>query len=467
MQRMFEFFVRANRDYRDQVSRIDADTMLGADARRLAVLAEEMKRTADALLTIAIARVNSSGAWAEGKSRSAEDWVSRTTGASWGEAKGKVELANSLRSLPETTEALVEGRISGTQAALVAQAAAIDPHAEHRLLDLANRAAHTELRDAARRVVATASGQIADEQAAVHRTRYLRTWTGTDGAFCLQGRLTKADGAKVLAVLEPLMEIEFTNARRQGRREQPDAYRADALVVMAERAEIGSRSIRRARAAAKAAGASDSGAIDAAVTDAHAVADDRDVPTPKAHIIVRVDHHALLRGHVEGDETCEIEGIGPVPVSDVEQVMGDAYLTILRTKGRDVLAATTMTRIVRPELRRALEARDRVCVVPGCGIASGLEIDHLEQFAKGGPTSIDNLQRLCRHHHRLKTTGKATLTRWETPDGPQFGWLPRMAEAEDPTSMTGRTAGAPRPRAPRGLGDPEASEEMFPDTGTG
>ena len=68
----------------------------------------------------------------------------------------------------------------------------------------------------------------------------------------------------------------------------------------------------------------DGGDLDA--TDVDASADDRAVPTPKAHVIVRVDHQALLRGHVEGDETCEIEGVGPVPVSDVEQVMGDAFL---------------------------------------------------------------------------------------------------------------------------------------------
>jgi hypothetical protein len=411
MHRMFEFFVRANRDYRERVLGIDVDTMLGADARRLAVLAEEMKRAADALLTIAIARVNSSGAWAEGKSRSAEEWVSRTTGASWGDAKGKVELANSLRSLPETSEALIEGRISGSQAALVAQAAAVDPHAEHRLLDLASRAAHTELRDASRRVVATASGQADDEQAAVHRTRYLRTWTATDGAFHIQGRMTKADGAKVLAVLEPLMEIEFTDARRQGRRESPDAYRADALVTMAERAAPG----RGRRTGNGTPGADGDGS-------------ERDV-APSAHVIVRVDHAALLRGHVEGEETCEIDGLGPVPVSDVERLMGDPVLTILRTKGKEVLAATTDTRVIRRELRRALEQRDRVCVVPGCGVASGLEIDHLVPFAQGGPTSIDNLQRLCRHHHRLKTTGRATLTRRETADGPQFGWLPRTDDA--------------------------------------
>ena len=110
--------------------------------------------------------------------------------------------------------------------------------------------------------------------------------------------------------------------------------------------------------------------------------------------------------------------------------MADPILTVLRTKGTEVLAASTSTRVIRRSLRQALEQRDRVCVVPGCGIASGLEIDHLVPFAKGGPTSIENLQRLCKHHHRLKTTGRATLTRWETQDGPRFGWLPRTTEAE-------------------------------------
>jgi hypothetical protein len=381
MQHMFEWYRATTAELRERGARLDPDTLSPADARAFALVLEEMKRAVEAIQTGVIGRVDRAGAWAGSTARSTEEWVATATGVSWGEAKGRVELAGALHQLPDTASALVEGRISGSQAGLVARAASVDPQAEYRMLDLADRSSVKELKDAAQRVVAAASGQTDEEQAAVHRTRFLRTWTGTDGAFHLQGRMTKADGAKVLAVLEPLMEIEFTNARRQGRRESPDAYRADALVALAARGSLGS-----GRRAAGSAEAPDEHATPATAEGVE--------PRPTAHVIVRVDHAALLRGHVEGDETCEIDGLGPVPVSDVERLMSDPILTVLRIKGTQVLAASTSTRVIRRSLRQAIEQRDRVCVVPGCGIASGLEIDHLVPFAKGGPTSIENLQPL-------------------------------------------------------------------------
>ena len=404
MHAMDQRLHEAERLIDEYIASTDVECLSAGALRDVAAGMDRITRKTSGFGTLVVGEVARKGAWNDGKSRSAEDWVARTTGAGWGEAKDRITLGSELRALPTTTEALLEGRISGSQAALVARAASVDPHAEYRMLDLAGRASHTELRDASRRVVASASGQLADEQAAVHRTRYLKTWTDRDGAFRIDARLTKADGAKVLAVLEPLMEVEFADARRQGRRESPDAYRADALVTMAERATSGS-----------------------------------DQGGPSATVVVRVDHAALLRGHVEGDEVSEVVGIGPVPVAEVERFMGDPILKILLTKGEEVTAVSTMTRVVRSTLRAAVVERDRVCVVPTCGIAHGLEIDHLIPFAQGGPTSIDNLQRLCKHHHRLKTAGKAKLTRWETPDGPQFGWLPLTEEGCEPVGHTDRT----------------------------
>jgi hypothetical protein len=57
-----------------------------------------------------------------------------------------------------------------------------------------------------------------------------------------------------------------------------------------------------------------------------------------------------------------------------------------------------------PRLRRFLEARDRTCVFPGCGRpARRTDKDHRLPWP-AGPTSADNGECLCRHHHRAKHT---------------------------------------------------------------
>jgi 5-methylcytosine-specific restriction endonuclease McrA len=47
-------------------------------------------------------------------------------------------------------------------------------------------------------------------------------------------------------------------------------------------------------------------------------------------------------------------------------------------------------------LRTALIARDRTCVVPSCSSTFHLEIDHIQEYSKGGATTLANLCRLCR-----------------------------------------------------------------------
>jgi 5-methylcytosine-specific restriction endonuclease McrA len=48
-----------------------------------------------------------------------------------------------------------------------------------------------------------------------------------------------------------------------------------------------------------------------------------------------------------------------------------------------------------------LEQMYPTCAV--CDERHGLEIDHIIPVAEGGPTTKDNLTRLCRWHHMLKT----------------------------------------------------------------
>jgi len=65
----------------------------------------------------------------------------------------------------------------------------------------------------------------------------------------------------------------------------------------------------------------------------------------------------------------------------------------------EVLDVGRRTRTIPPALRRALQARDRGCRFPGCGVRHA-QGHHIHHWANGGPTRLDNLTLLCRRHHR-------------------------------------------------------------------
>jgi 5-methylcytosine-specific restriction endonuclease McrA len=59
------------------------------------------------------------------------------------------------------------------------------------------------------------------------------------------------------------------------------------------------------------------------------------------------------------------------------------------------------TRVVPPAMRRALNARDdHQCQFAGCTHQGWLDAHHRQHWTNGGPTQLDNLVLLCRHHHR-------------------------------------------------------------------
>ncbi len=70
-------------------------------------------------------------------------------------------------------------------------------------------------------------------------------------------------------------------------------------------------------------------------------------------------------------------------------------------------------------LKRYLQARDRTCVFPGCHRRI-TDVDHRIPWPLG-PTAADNLQLLCRHHHRAK---QAVFIVELTPEG-DYLWTSR------------------------------------------
>ncbi len=366
-------------------------------------------------------------------------WLAKRTGDSVGQAADALSSAQGAKHLPHLDQALRRGELSPARGAQVAQAASARPAAEPALVELAKQSSMRALRERCAQVRAGGGGSGDAESARhakLHRGRYLRHWSGADGAFRLDASLTPEDGAKVLAGIEVVTRRIFDAARRSGMHESHQAYAADALVAIVS-GEV--------PAPVGPTGAHDTGPAsehDTGPASEHDTAPARPARSvPPTQVSVRVDAGALRRGYVKGDECCEIPGVGPVSVASARALLGDAWLKVVITDGEDIASVCHLGRTIPAHLRSAVIERDQICVVPGCEVAYGLEIDHWRvDYAEGGPTCLDNLARLCHAHHLLKTHHRYAVEggpghwRWvpphtRLPPGEEAGPPGRRAEA--------------------------------------
>jgi hypothetical protein len=346
----------------------------------------EIERLGAAGKALAARRVEVTRAWQSRGTRSAAHFVAATCGTSVRSAVLTLETARRLDDLPVTSEALRAGRLSAAQANEIVAAAGERPGVESELVAAAGAESLPALQERCRALRASGAAAL-DAYARVRAKRYLRHWADDEGTLRLEARLCAEDGAKVLAALDVARRRIFAAARGDGRREPYEAYAADALVALAE----GSGGERKG---------------------------------PGAVVHVRVDHAALVRGHVEEGEVCDIPGVGPIAVASARALAADCILKVVVTKGVDVVAVAHGGRSIPAHVRSALQARDPVCVIPGCHVRDRLEIDHLVAFVDGGPSTLDNLARCCHFHHYLKTHhhwvlgGGPGAWTWERPDPP-------------------------------------------------
>jgi hypothetical protein len=344
------------------VGSLDVDPMTPDGASRLVGIFAELERLAIAGRTFAGRRVERSRVWQEEGFGSPARWMAAKAQTSIAEAISTIETGRRIEELPATREALLAGALSHVQAAEITAAASADPAAERSLLDAAKHDSVARLRDRCRQVVAAAS-RDADADERIHRSRYFRSWSDADGAFRMDARLTPDAGARLAAVIQARARRLRDAAKKGGSVERAEAYDADALASLA----------------------------------------DGDPQHPRAVVHVHVDRAAWNRGRVERGESCAIPGFGPISVAAARRLARDGIVKAVLTEDAEVRAVASFGRTITAKLRTALEARDTTCVVPGCDVSEGLEIDHVLPLAEGGPTSIENLARLCRWHHSLKT----------------------------------------------------------------
>ncbi|MGJ0389748.1 DUF222 domain-containing protein [Microbacterium sp. CGR1] len=119
-------------------------------------------------------------------------------------------------------------------------------------------------------------------------------------------------------------------------------------------------------------------------------------------LVVNVDAKDLAGGAGGNGGWATIPGSGAhVPVSVAAHVGCTGTIQrVLFDEGR-IIGITTTDRIFTVHQRRAIIARDKECLIPGCHVpASWCEIHHVTEHARGGPTHTDNGVPLCWWHHR-------------------------------------------------------------------
>jgi hypothetical protein len=353
---------------RSIVGALDPSTLTGPQAVRLLDWFTAIERLAAAGRALVAARAAETNQWRGGTDRSAADWLANRTGTTTGQARRSIETGERVKRLPKTDEALRRGTLSLDQAAAVTDGATADPDAEDELLAAAGRESVRELRNRADRVKVAA---LPDDQArhdAIRRSRSAREHVGDDGAWNLHLRGTKDEGARFMAHARPFIDAEFKRARKEGRREPVEAYAFDGIMRMGGVAAGGGSP---AKSPVKA--------------------------------ILRADLAAVRRGTTRPGEVCEIAGYGPVPVAVARDLLGEAFLAIVLTKGTDVLNVTHLGRAPTAFQQTALEWAQPECEVLGCCRTSRLERDHRLDWADTKHTRLDELEHLCHHHHALKT----------------------------------------------------------------
>lgn len=142
----------------------------------------------------------------------------------------------------------------------------------------------------------------------------------------------------------------------------------------------------------------------------------------------------------------ELEGYGPITAAEARRIAADGIWQALRTDATGwITGGGRNTYRPSPALASYIRGRDGRCRFPGCGQpARNSDIDHTVAFPVG-ETGPNNLEVLCRRHHRLKTDSdhrpdgwkvqqqQEGIISWTSPTGRRYLTRPRrFPEETDP-----------------------------------
>ncbi len=338
---------------------------------RVAVLYGEITAATREFLR-AVAACDAHCDWAEAGFASCADWLAWRLGVSRMTASEKVRAARALETLPLISDAMDRGELSFSKVRALTRVATPESEAELLAYARASSAAGLE-----RLVRGWKTMNRAGEQRAellLHRTRSFSVFPDGEGMYLVRGRLTPEVAAVLMRAVEAAGDaLHAAESDADQDRPDPEQRRADAVGLLAERA--------------LAAGFAGDGAP---ISGSRA---------ERYQVLVHVEPSALRADGEPG--MSELEDGTRFTAENSRRLACDASVVeIEKGPSGDVLGVGRRRRTIPPGLRRALEARDRGCRFPGCGLRF-TDAHHIDHWADGGETSLKNTVLLCRRHHRL------------------------------------------------------------------
>ena len=317
-------------------------------------------------------------------------WLSWRANLAPGTAREYVRVAHALAKLPKTSDALRRGQVSYSKVRAITRVAT--PATEDRLLHLARQGTAAHLEQIVRAWRLCDRQHEGREDRERRRNHRLSIYPDADGMFVVRGRLTPEVGAVVRRAIEAASDqlYQETKEAEPKNLDSPGCRQADALGLIAESA-----------LAAKL----DTGAAG----DRYQVVVHVDPDTLKEDVSAETQAEA---GECDGSSCstaspsagqAALEEAGGIRVSaeTSRRLACDAGKVVMRHDADgNILDVGRKTRTISPALRRALASRDRHCQFPGCE-ATRCDAHHVQHWADGGATKLENLVLLCRRHHRL------------------------------------------------------------------
>ena len=325
------------------------------------------------------------GGWTGVGIRSCAHWLEWKCGIALGAAREKMRVARCLEQLPKISTAFANGELSYSMVRAITRQA--DAATEGYYLYIARHGTVSHIEKLVRKHDYAQKLQAAGCEEFQYESRQASCYRDDDGCWVIKAKLAPAEGELLVKALNAIAEQDEEDADESKPLRSFGQKRADALSAMAE----------------------------------HYLATDRQgIASLKGaehtQVMLHVDIKTLQAN--SNDQNCRLDHDNWLHPDTAKRLCCDASLiTVLEDDKGKVLNIGRRSRIVPPNISRALATRDHdQCRFPGCSCSRYTDAHHIEHWADGGETSLDNLVTLCRFHHRALHGDEFSITPGDDSD---------------------------------------------------